>query len=100
MSSLLDHPKAKALLEQTTVTPAMIQACAQDLHGFLQRYLPRFQREEQRGHVHTLLRGKLQKLERKTTEPIAREAGQKRRPLQHFVGAGRWQDAAVLAELQ
>jgi SRSO17 transposase len=99
MSTLLDQPQAKALLDQTTVTPAMIQSCAEDLHGFLQRYLPRFQREEHRTHAHTILRGKLQKLERKTTEPIAREAGQKRRPLQHFVGAGRWQDAAVLGEL-
>jgi SRSO17 transposase len=100
MSSLLDHPQAKALLEETTVPPALIQSCAEDLHGFLQRYLPCFYREEQRGHAHTILQGKLRNLERKTTEPIARLAGQKRRPLQHFVGAGRWQDAAVLGELQ
>src|SRR5262249_11787599 len=38
-------------------------------------------------------------MERKTTEPIARLAGQKRRPLQHFVGAGRWNDDIVLAKL-
>ena len=37
---------------------------------------------------------------RKTTEPIALEADLKRRPLQHFVGAGGWDDDAVLTELR
>ena len=46
-----------------------------------------------------MLRGKLTGLERKTTEPIATQARQKRRPLQLFVGAGGWDDEAVGAEL-
>jgi len=37
-------------------------------------------------------------LQRKTTEPIAHRAGLKRRPLQLFVGAGKWDDQAVRAE--
>src|SRR5262249_61313456 len=62
--------------------------------------LPLFHREEQRGHALTLLRGKLTGLQRKTTEPIATQAGQKRRPLQLFVGAGGWDDRALLTELR
>jgi SRSO17 transposase len=64
------------------------------------RYLPRFYRAEHRQHARTLLRGKLTGLERKTTEPIASQAGQERRPLQLFVGAGGWDDQAVLGELR
>ncbi|HKB36660.1 MAG TPA: IS701 family transposase, partial [Gemmataceae bacterium] len=54
---------------------------------------------EQRDHALTVLRGKLTGLQRKTTEPIATQAHQKRRPLQLFVGAGGWDDRAVTAEL-
>jgi SRSO17 transposase len=39
-------------------------------------------------------------LERKTSEPIAREADVPRRALQRFVGAGEWDDEAVTAALR
>jgi SRSO17 transposase len=39
-------------------------------------------------------------LERKTCEPIAVEAGVHRKPIQSFVGAGKWDDEAVMAELR
>ena len=39
-------------------------------------------------------------LQRKTTDPIARQAHLKRRPLQLFLGAGLWSDDAVLDELR
>jgi SRSO17 transposase len=100
MSTLLEHPDAQALLEQTEVSPADVRSCGRQLTLFLQRYLPQFYRDEQRQHADTILRGKLTGLQRKTTEPIATQAGQKRRPLQHFVGAGQWDDAAVLKELR
>ncbi len=99
MSSILEHPDAQALLDQTDVTPATVRACARHLTAFVQRYLPFFYRAEHRRHADIILRGKLTGLERKTTEPIALQAQQKRRPLQHFVGAGQWDDDAVLAEL-
>src|SRR4051794_39789836 len=100
MSTLLEHPDAQALLEQTEVLPDTLRPCAQQLTRFIQRYLPFFYREEQRRHADTILRGKLTGLQRKTTEPIAHQAGEQRRPLQHFVGAGQWDDAAVLGELR
>lgn len=100
MSTILEHPQAQELLAQTEVEPDTIRRCRQHLTRFIQRYLPCFYRDEQRQHAQIILQGKLTGLQRKTTEPIAIEADRKRRPLQHFVGAGRWDDDAVLTELR
>ena len=97
---LLEHPDAQPLLQDADLSAAAVRSCAAALEGFLGRYLPRFYRQEHRDHARTLLRGKLSGLQRKTTEPIAAQAGQQRRPLQLFVGAGGWDDQAVLAELR
>src|SRR5437588_8990725 len=100
MSTLVEHPDAQALLDQTVVESATVNSCSRHLTAFIQRYLPFFYRDEQRQHAQTVLKGKLTGLQRKTTEPIANQAQQKRRPLQHFVGAGKWDDDAVRAELR
>ncbi len=97
---ILDHPQAQALLADAELSADDVRACAGHLTAFAQRYLPLFQRTEQRDHALAVLRGKLTGLQRKTTEPIATQAGQKRRPLQLFVGAGGWDDRAVLDELR
>jgi SRSO17 transposase len=97
---LLDHPDAQAFLQDAQLSAASVRSCADQLEAFVARYLPRFYREEQRQHARTILRGKLTGLQRKTTEPIATQAGQERRPLQLFVGAGGWDDQAVLGELR
>jgi len=98
--TLLDHPEAQRLLQDAELDPDTLHDCAARLHAFAQRYLPRFARREQRDHALVVLHGKLTGLERKTTEPIARQARRDRRPLQLFVGAARWDDRAVLAELR
>lgn len=98
--SLLDHPDAQALLADAVVTPAQVQGCQDRLTAFLQRYLPRFYRAEQRTNATTVIRGLLSGLQRKTCEPIAVEAGVHRKPIQFFVGAGKWDDEAVMAELR
>src|ERR1700736_1879493 len=100
MCMILEHPEAQELLAQTEVEPDTIRRCTQHLTEFLRRYLPFFYRDEQRHHAEVILKGKLTGLQRKTTEPIPIEVGRKRRPLQHFVGAGGWDDQAVLAELR
>jgi SRSO17 transposase len=100
MSTILEHPQAQELLAQTEVEPQTVRHCVRRLTRFVQRYLPCFYRDEHRQHAQIILEGKLTGLQRKTTEPIAIEADRKRRPLQHFVGAGGWQDDVVLAELR
>jgi SRSO17 transposase len=98
--TILEHPQAQTLLQDAKLSPQDVAACTERLVPFIQRYLPHFHREEHRRHAHTVLRGKLTGLERKTTEPIALEARQPRRPLQLFVGAGGWDDRSVRAELR
>ena len=97
---ILDHPEAQALLADAELSADAVRSCAGRLIAFAQRYLPLFHRSEQRDHALTVLRGKLSGLSRKTTEPLATLAGQKRRPLQLFVGAGGWDDRALRAELR
>ena len=98
--SLLDHPQAQALLADAEISPDDVQGCADHLQDFLQRYLPLFAREEQRGHAGAFVQGLLSGLERKSIEPIAAQAGIPRKNLQYFVGAGAWDDRAVTDELR
>lgn len=98
--SLLEHPKAQALLADAQVSAAAVRGCRQRLSRFLERYLPKFYREEQRELAEVVLQGKLSHLQRKTSEPIAYQAGRQRKPVQNFVGAGAWDDEAVMAELR
>jgi SRSO17 transposase len=98
--SLLEHPDAQALLADATVTPEQVRACQGRITAFLQRYLPRFYRIEQRTLATLVIRGLLSGLQRKTCEPIAVEAAVHRKPVQNFVGSGGWDDEAVMAELR
>jgi SRSO17 transposase len=98
--SLLEHPEAKALLDDATVSPDSVRDCTDRLTGFLRRYLPKSYRSEQRENATTVIRGLLSGLERKTCEPIAIEAGLARKPIQFFVGSGKWDDEAVMAEVR
>jgi SRSO17 transposase len=98
--SLLEQPQAQALLADAVVSPAAVRGCQEHLTAFLQRYLPLFYRREQRDLATLVIQGRLSALERKTSEPIALQAGRHRKPVQHFVGAGAWDDEAVLAELR
>jgi SRSO17 transposase len=88
------------LLHDAELKAEAVASCTGRLEDFIARYLPLFYRAEQRVHALTILRGKLTGLERKTTEPIAHQAGLKRRPLQLFVGAGQWDDDAIVTEMR
>jgi len=94
--SLVDHPKAHALLNDANVAPKTAQGCADRLIGFLQRSLPKFYRVEQRVNATVVISG----LERKTCEPIAIQAGLPRKPIQIFTGSSKSEDEAVMAELR
>lgn len=98
--SLLKRPEAQALLADAKLTARTVQGCQDRLTQFLQRYLPLFQRQEQREHAETVLAGKLSHLDRKTCEPIARERNLGRHLIQHFVGCGEWDNEAVMSEVR
>ena len=100
MSSLLEHPTAQRLLADASVTAGDLRGCGLHLEAFLRRYLACFYRVEQHGLARAVLRGKLSPLQRKTSEPIAALDGRHRKPVQHFVGAGAWDDEAVTRELR
>lgn len=98
--SLLEHPEAQWLLADAEVTAAQVQGCRRRLGSFLERYVPLFYRKEQGHNARIVVEGLLSGLERKTAEPIAREHGVPRKPIQFFVGSGKWEDEAVMAELR
>jgi SRSO17 transposase len=98
--SLLEHPTAQAVLADADVSAAAVRGCSHRLERFLTRYLPLFYRTEQRDLARVVIEGKLSPLERKTAEPIAYLAGRHRKPVQHFVGGGLWDDEAVMAQLR
>ena len=98
--SVLEHPKAQALLAEAELTADSVRSCQDRLVGFIERYLPLFARKEQEQHALVVVQGRLSNLERKTSEPIAYLAGQERKPVQNFVGAGAWDDEAIMSELR
>jgi SRSO17 transposase len=73
-----------------------IESLPDRLNEFLDPYYPHFGRIETHGHAHMYVSGRFQRLDRRTLEPIATEHGVHRRPLQMFVGAGKWEDDPVL----
>jgi SRSO17 transposase len=99
-ASLLEAPEAQALLADARLSTRQVEGCRQQLEQFVGRYLPWFYRKEQRANARIVIEGLLSGLERKTAEPIAREHGVPRKPIQFFVGAGLWDDQAVMAELR
>lgn len=96
--SLLDHPEAQAILADAVVTPDAVRDRTDRRTAFLQRDLPRFYRIEQRATEALVIHGRLGGLERKTSEPIAIEAGLPRKPIQFFADSGKWDGEAVMAE--
>ena len=56
-------------------------------------------RKEQVGHALTFVRGLLSDLDHRNTESIAYRFGQKRLPLQWFIGVSQWDDQPLREEL-
>lgn len=89
------------LAADTTVTADKIRPMLENLSAFMSRYTERLYDRRQAPHANVYVRGLLSDLERKTIEPIAEQAQLGHpRPLQRFVGEGRFNDALLIAELQ
>lgn len=76
-----------------------VQGIQERLEAFLRPYLKLFNRCEQEGHAAIYVNGRLRQLPRRTTEPIAIDRRMKRRPLQHFIGAGKWDDGPIRSKI-
>jgi SRSO17 transposase len=76
-----------------------IGQCLRALDGFTERYRALVGRTEHETHLSVYLEGLVSGLERKSIEPIATAHELYRRPLQHFVGAGKWSDPDMRAEM-
>lgn len=83
-----------------TVSPSDVAGMLSSLNDFLAPYRPLMARAEQRKHLGVFVEGLLSDLERKSIEPIASRHGLARRPLQTFVGSGRWDDFDVRERMQ
>ena len=99
-TSLLEEPEALALLQDARVTERQVENSVRRLTRLVQRFLPLFYRKEQRKNAQIVIQGLVSGLDRKTAEPIARQRGVPRKPIQFFVGAGKWDDEAVMGELR
>jgi SRSO17 transposase len=84
---------------ETSFAVEDVEGIEQRLGLFLKPYLKLLARKEQRGHAAVYIGGRLRQLPRRTVEPIAIEHGSKRRPLQHFIGAGKWDDDALRSKM-
>lgn len=98
--TILEHPEAQALLDDAVLSVEQVEDLAKRIEPFLQRYLPLFQRSEQRSNARHILEGKLSSLSRKTAEPIAHHLGVRREVLQDFLGVSPWDDQLILAEIR
>jgi SRSO17 transposase len=98
--TILEHPEAQTLLNDAILTIEQVEEISKGIEPFLQRYLPLFQRSEQRDNARHILEGKLSSLSRKTAEPIAHHVGVRREVLQDFLGASPWDDQLILKELR
>ena len=84
--------------EETRVSASDVTGLSGRVTAFLQPYLKLFERREQGAHAEVYVEGRWRQLSRRTLEPIATDRGLRRRPLQHFVGAGKWDDGLVRDE--
>jgi SRSO17 transposase len=80
---------------ETEFAAEEVEGIEDRLAAFLKPYMKVLTRVEQWVHAEVYVKGRLQQLPRRTVEPIATDRGRKRRPLQHFIGAGKWDDAAI-----
>ena len=101
ISSAAEAPEVQSLVE-LDLQPRELACAVKELAAYHKSFSPLFRRSEQRGHALTYLHGLLLPLERKSIEPMLLELkGADRnaiRAMQQFVGAGGWDDEAILQQ--
>lgn len=82
-------------MPESTVPNESVEEMVLRLATFMTPYGEVFGRVERRRLALMYVEGRLQRLDRRTLEPIATAHGAHRRPLQRFVGEASWSDDAV-----
>jgi SRSO17 transposase len=91
--------RKRELLEECQVPPQVFQQAIPRLEKFMEPFVDSLVRREQREHAGTFVKGLLSDLENKNVESIAYRFGQKRMPLQWFVGTSDWDHQPMRDEL-
>src|SRR5256885_8013424 len=103
-----DQPSPTSRLTVQELAPEEVASLAEELVAYHQHFAPLFYRREQRAWAEVYLRGLLTAdVPRKNVEALAVRllgagpgADRQVRALQQFLGAGGWDDAALLAAHQ
>jgi SRSO17 transposase len=88
-----------ALLKECRLDPQVFDQVMPRLEKFMEPFVDSLARKEQVGHAHTFVRGLLSDLDHKNVESIAYRNGQKRMPLQWFIGVSPWDHQPLCEEL-
>ncbi len=91
--------RKRQLLDECSVPAELFAQVMPRLERFMEPFLSCLVRTEQRAHAITFVQGLLGDLERKNVESIAYRFGQKRMPLQWFIGVSDWDDEPLREEL-
>lgn len=89
----------RKLLRDCEVSGEELEMILKRLKEFTKPYLELMPRVEMSRHGDTVMEGLLRDLERKSVEPIAEAAGQRRRALQSFMGESPWDHEPLLDRL-
>ena len=100
----LPTPPASGRKPELNLAPRDVEAMADELAAYHQLFHSQFRRSEQREWSEFYLRAQLSEIERKNIEAmVLRLIGPSPnavRAVQQFIGEGRWDDQAILSELQ
>ncbi len=91
--------RRKQLLEDAQTRPQVYRGMMERLPEFLEPYLERLGRREQKEHLREYVQGLLSDAKRKNVETIAYLHDQERNDLQRFIGESQWAYRPMLDEL-
>jgi SRSO17 transposase len=91
--------RRRELLEECKLAPQVLDDVMPRLEAFMDPFVECFVRSEQIQHARTFVQGLLSDLEDKNVESIAYRFGQKRMPLQWFIGVSDWDHKPLGDEL-
>src|SRR3954453_13786597 len=91
--------RKQQLLDECEVPPEVFRGGLERLDEFVRPFAERLQRQEQKAHARTYLRGLRSDLGQKNPGSIAYRQDQERHGLQPFVGSSPWDHRPLIREL-